>query len=248
MLAGEVDAARLLAETRPPEHLHAHEVRGRAPRRGARAGPAGHAAAAEHRLGEPRAPAPRLDRQPAAFAGFVALIGTGRLRVVAGDPRTRLDVVPCDEVAERIVEAAFVPPAPGALRIRHAVAGLDGALSLALCRERILASLPGRRRDSCTSGRRDARFHLAHALVPRAAGRSAPRSRSGFRRDPRLALALGRLRELQRAVNRDFAYFTHSTFDFRSSRPLEPPLDPARYLDTVCEGVERHLLRRERSR
>jgi hypothetical protein len=49
-------------------------------------------------------------------------------------------------------------------------------------------------------------------------------------------------------VNRDFAYFTHSTFDFRGSHPLEPPLDPAGYLDTVCEGVERHLLRRQGSR
>ena len=49
-------------------------------------------------------------------------------------------------------------------------------------------------------------------------------------------------------MNRDFAYFTHATFDFQTSQPLDPPLDPERYLATVCAGVERHLLRRERSR
>ena len=56
------------------------------------------------------------------------------------------------------------------------------------------------------------------------------------------------LRERQRALNRDFAYFTHATFDFETSRPLAPPLDPAQYLATVCDGVERHLIRRERPR
>jgi len=69
-----------------------------------------------------------------------------------------------------------------------------------------------------------------------------------IRGETRLALAARRLRERQRAANRDFAYFTHATFDFESSRPLQPPLDPALYLDTVCEGVERHLLRREFNR
>ena len=242
MLAGAVDAARLLAESGHPntytltkcvaEHLVAARAQGL---------PVTLLRPSIVSASRAR-PRPGWIDSPSALAGFVALIGTGNLRVLAGDPRTRLDVVPCDEVAERIVEAAFVPPAPGALRIRHAVAGLDGGLSLALCRERILRHFPDEARLAYV-GRRDARFHLAHALFHELPGFGASLALR-FRRDPRLALALGRLRERQRAVNRDFAYFTHSTFDFRSSRPLQPPLDPASYLDTVCEGVERHLLRR----
>jgi len=47
-------------------------------------------------------------------------------------------------------------------------------------------------------------------------------------------------------LNDDFAYFTHATLDFASAQP--PALEPARYLDTVCAGVSRHLMRRERPR
>jgi hypothetical protein len=57
-----------------------------------------------------------------------------------------------------------------------------------------------------------------------------------------------RLLERQRAIQRDFAYFTHASFDFETAAPLEPALDPASYLDLVCEGVGRHLLGRERRR
>jgi hypothetical protein len=187
----------------------------------------------------------------AAFAGFVALIGAGRLRVVAGDPATRLDLVPCDAVAERILDAAFAPPARGALAIRHAAAGLDGACSVALCRERILAHFVPRPVDAPVRlayvGRRGPRFHLAaafHHELPGLAAALALRLRG----DGRLAQVARRLRERQRAVNREFAYFTHATFDFRSAAPLAPRLEPAAYLDAVCAGVERHLRWRERSR
>ena len=245
MLAGDADAARLLADTGHPntytltkcvaEHLVA-----------ARAAGLPVTLLRPSIVSASRArPRPGWIDSTAAFAGFVALIGSGRLRVVAGDPRARLDVVPCDEVAERIVDAAFVPPAPGALRIRHAVSGLDGALSIALCRERILRHFAGAGEAWLAYvGRRDARFHLAHALFHELPGFGAALALR-LRRDARLARALGRLRALQRSVNRDFAYFTHSTFDFRGSQPLHPPLDPSGYLDTVCAGVERHLLRRE---
>jgi thioester reductase-like protein len=191
-------------------------------------------------------PAPGWVDSFAAFAGFVALIGAGRLRVVAGRPEARLDVVPCDAVAEAILEATFAPPAAG-LRIRHAVAGWDGSPSVALCRERILRHFARPEVRLAYVGPRGPRLRVAEALhheLPGLAAAAALR----LRREPRLALAARRLRERQRAVNRDFAYFTHASFAFEASAPLAPPLDPARYLDTVCAGVERHLLRRERGR
>ncbi len=181
-----------------------------------------------------------------AFAGFVAMIGAGRLRVIAGDPRTRLDIVPCDDVAERIVDAAFDPPAAGSVRIRHAVAGLDGTCSLDLCRERIERYFPMSVDGSPNVARvvrRGARFQLAQLVHQELPGIAASLGLM-LRRERRLAHALDRVRERQRVMNRDFAYFTHATFDFRTSRPLSPALDPVHYLDTVCAGVARHLVRR----
>jgi thioester reductase-like protein len=183
----------------------------------------------------------------AAFAGFVAGLGSGRLRVVAGDLRAHLDVVPCDAVAHRIVEAAFAPPPRGELRIRHAVAGLTGALPIQLCRERITAYFAANPVRGPGVGIRyvgspGIGFALAHALYHELpAARDA--LRAALARKPALAKAARTLAERQRATNRDFTYFTHASFDFQSSVPLDPPLDPANYLDVVCEGVSRNLLR-----
>jgi thioester reductase-like protein len=199
-----------------------------------------------------RWPSPGWIDSAAAFAGFVALLGSGRLRVVSGNLRARLDVVPCDAVAHRIVEAAFAPPTRGALRIRHAVAGLAGSLPLQLCRERITAyfekhPVRGPGVGIRWVGESRLGFRVAHALhheLPALGGSLA----ASLARQPSKARAARKLLERQRAANRDFTYFTHATFDFESSVPLDPPLDPASYLDVVCDGVSRNLLRTERRR
>jgi len=196
-------------------------------------------------------PRPGWIDSAAAFAGFVALIGAGRLHVVAGDPDARLDVVPCDAVADRIVRAAFAPPARGALRIEHAVAGLEGALPIHLCRERIVSHFTrnpagGRARVDYV-GPPGPVFRAAHALRHELPARAASLWLS-LRRQPRGVRAVQKLLERVRAIHSDFAYFTHATFDFESAVPLEPALEPAPYLDLVCEGVSRHLLQRERRR
>jgi len=195
-------------------------------------------------------PLPGWIDSAAAFAGFVAMIGTGRLRVVAGHRRARVDVVPCDEVAERVVAAAFDPARRGELRIRHAVSGLAGSLPIPLCRERIVgwfARHPvgaGEARLHFV-GRRGPLFHAAHALRHELPGLGAS-AWLALRRRPEKSQAAKRRLERQRTANRDFAYFTHATFDFETSQPLRPALEPGRYLDLVCEGVSRHLLRRGR--
>jgi thioester reductase-like protein len=251
LLAGTVDEARLLAETGHPntytltkclaEHLAALRARD-LPVTLVR--PSIVSASRTH-------PAPGWIDSPAAFAGFVAMIGAGKLRVLGGDPITRLDVVPCDAVADRIIAAAFVPPARGALRIQHCVAGLDGAISIALCREGIVGwflehPVNGTPRLEYV-GRRGPAFRAAHALHHELPARSSAlwlelQSRGDHAR------AVRRLAERQRAINDDFAYFTHATLDFACATPTLPAVDPVSYLDTVCEGVSRHLLRRERPR
>jgi thioester reductase-like protein len=193
-----------------------------------------------------RFPMPGWIDSPAAFAAFVTLLGTGRLRVVAGDPDVRLDIVPCDEVAQRAVFAAFEPPSPGAPRILHAVSGLEGASPLHLCREQIVAHFEAQPDDGrprvAWVGRRGPRFRLEHGLRHEIPLRAAAAWSMLALRSDRARMLL-RLLERQRAIHREFTYFTHATFDFRSSMPLDPPLEPAAYLKTVCAGVQRHLLR-----
>jgi len=188
----------------------------------------------------------------AAFAGFVALLGSGRLRAVAGDLAARLDVVPCDAVAHRIVEAAFAPPPRGELRIHHAVAGLSGALPIQLCRERITAyfeqnPVHGPGVDIRYVGRPGAAFCLAHTVHHELPGLRNV-TLATLAREPARARAARALVQLQRHTNRDFAYFANATFDFATSVPIDPPLVPAKYIDLVCEGVRTNLFRNRRER
>jgi len=195
-----------------------------------------------------RQPSPGWIDSAAAFAAFVVLLATGRLRVVSADPETCLDIVPCDDVAARIVDAAFAPPTEGAVRIRHAVAGAAGSTPLWLCREGIERHFaPGGQVRLAWMGRRGARFRVEHALRHELPARAAALW-FALRRDARSARGAKRLLEAQRQLHRDFGYFTHASFDFESSAPIEPPLDPRDYVATVCAGVERNLLRGGRRR
>jgi thioester reductase-like protein len=195
-------------------------------------------------------PTPGWIDSAAAFAAFVAMIGAGKLRVLAGDPNTRLDVVPCDVVAQRIVAASFAPPPRGELRIQHAVAGLARALPISLCRERIVAwfrdhPAGGRARVEYV-GRRGPALRAAQALRHELPARGAMFWHE-LQSRPNEARAMRKLVERRRVLNDDFAYFTHATLDFASA--ALPALEPARYLDTVCAGVSRNLMmRRERPR
>jgi hypothetical protein len=158
-------------------------------------------------------------------------------------------VVPCDVVAERIVAAAFAPPPRGAPRIQHAVSGLARSLPISLCRDRIVAffrdhPVGGRARVEYV-GRRGPALRAAHALRHELPARGAALWLELSSR-PNEARALRKLAERPRAINDDFAYFTHATLDFATA--ARSALEPKHYLDLVCEGVSRHLLRRRSGR
>jgi len=193
-----------------------------------------------------REPFPGWIDSHAAFAGFVALVGLGHLRVVVGRPETPLDVVPADLVARRVLEAAFAPaPHAGAVPIHHAVSGLALSPTIADCRTAIEGHF-GRHRlgtgprmvtvapDGTGTRLRAWRHHglplRAAALGLRALGRGRT-ARSARRLEQRIA-----------HLNRVFPYFTQQGFDFRGAPP-PAGFDPRSYLDVVCAGVRRHLLR-----
>lgn len=173
------------------------------------------------------------------FGGFVVLIGLGHLRVVAALPETRLNLVPVDIVADRMLDECRDAPANGSPVVRHAVASLAQSPRLMECWDQIREFYSIHRVDRRPViryvGPRGIRFHLAdllhHRLAVKFAGvRSPALRRSG-------AQLLSRLTYLNEA----FPYFTCNSFNFAASRPGEA-FEPSDYVTTVCRGIYRHVL------
>ena len=196
-----------------------------------------------------RHPFPGWIDSHAAFASIVAAIGTGQLRAVAARPEARIDLVPCDDVARATVDAALTHPTPGQLEIRHATAGWERSGTIAECRRGIESFFARHRVSGGPSvaylGPLGARFSLEELLRHRLPlAWSETRARIAQRHSRRNSLR--RLRERVLELNRVFPYFTHHSFDFRAARPvLDEDFSPGDYIETVCGGVHRHLLRQD---
>jgi 1-acyl-sn-glycerol-3-phosphate acyltransferase len=191
-----------------------------------------------------RHPFPGWIDSSAGFAGFVILLGLGHLRAVVADPETRLDLIPVDEAANRILlacdagDSAREDPA-----IHHAVAGLERSASVRECWERIRDFFSiyrvERRPAMGYLGPPGLRFALADRLHHRLAVAVARlRSARARRAGSQLLARLARL-------NDAFPYFTRNSFAFRSSAPLDESFDPRSYVTTVSRGVYRHIMGRD---
>ncbi len=183
----------------------------------------------------------------AAFAGFVALIGLGHLRAVNVDPSASLDIVPCDEVAHRLLDCAFVlDEEPGS--IRYAVAGRRHSNTIENCCRVIVDYFtrhPEERRAVLHwKGSAGWRFR-AHDLVHHKAPITAARFLATATGRKKAAKAATRLGATIESLHEAFPYFTHKTFDFRSSLPLPETFDREAYVAIACAGVGRHLLGRD---
>jgi thioester reductase-like protein len=179
----------------------------------------------------------------AAFAGFVALIGMGQMRVVRADPEVRPDIVPVDWVARGIEDACFGPEIP----IRHLVAGLENTPSYGDCLEVIDAYFAEHQAGERPPfvhymGRSGLRFVLHDWVWHR-----LPLIQARLAR--RRSVAAEQMQAQVDGVNDRFEYFTHRSFDFDCARPCsDSDFDPRRYIETVCLGVDSHLLRRMSAR
>jgi fatty acyl-CoA reductase len=183
-------------------------------------------------------PYPGWIDSPAAFALFVVQIGAGRMRAVIARPESRLDVIPCDTVVDRVIDVAFGkgPPRDGnAPLIRHAVAGPETSPMIRDCVKtvtRFFAQNPDTRRgskDQAASvrylGPDGLLYRLNHWLYHERGSKSR-----------RKALGIA-------ATNRLFSVFTQKTFQFQSSMPFDPPdFDASEYITTVCKGVAENLM------
>jgi alcohol-forming fatty acyl-CoA reductase len=190
-----------------------------------------------------RHPFPGWIDSTAGFGGFVVLMGLGHMRAVVGRGGTRLDVIPVDEVAARMLEECRTGRRGSAFAIRHAVAGLERSLTVRQCCDRITESYTVHSVDRMPAirylGPRGLRFALADGLHHRLPIAAAQLRSPALRRSGR------QLRARLTYMNRVFPYFTSNSFRFRSSRPLDQAFDSDAYVRMVCRGVYRHILDRD---
>ena len=172
------------------------------------------------------------------FGAFAVLIGLGHLRVVVGRPDARLDLIPVDDVSDRVIAEAHGATAP--TTIKHATAGKALSPTVAECWDEIhtyfrmhpIDRRPARR----YLGPAGPRFVLAEAIHHRIPIKFAELGSPLRRRQAkRLASRLDYLNDV-------FPYFTTRSFDFRSSHPLPADHQPRAFVRTVCRGLAQHVL------
>jgi alcohol-forming fatty acyl-CoA reductase len=181
----------------------------------------------------------------AAYTGFVALYLLGRLDVIVADPNTRLDIVPVDIVAERLVERAV--RARDVFDVTHVVAGLGRA-----CRVRELEPNARQVKRQFPTGARQARLRLRSPglgfalddLVSHQIPFAVADTVLGWRGDRGGRKQLARLRRAITSLQNSFAHFSRREYDFTEQSPWSWPrgFDPFDYHAAIVEGVYRHLL------
>ncbi|MEE2780220.1 MAG: SDR family oxidoreductase, partial [Myxococcota bacterium] len=194
----------------------------------------------------------------AGYAGFVALIGSGEMKVISGRPNSRLDVIPVDSVSERVIDCCLGVTDTELARdakepvIRHATSGVSMANSVATCANATVDFFQDhrirRRPGLIYVGRPGLRMALGEMRFHRL------RSTAGklwftATRQPKMKRLVSRVGDKLISINRSFPYFTQNTFNFQSSVPLDPEVyDREAYPYLVCRGVLRHLLRQDETR
>lgn len=182
----------------------------------------------------------------AAFAGFVCAIGGGVLHVVAGNPTTILDIVPVDDVSRLIINETLRPRKRAQeATILYAVAGLNHGMYLEKAANMVIYFFHNIRQSRkpwlSYVGSRNVSFFLheffAQTLPLKLA--SLWFAVCGNAKKRRATKSLGRKLS---GINAAFAYFTHNSFDFRSSEQLLEGFDSESYGKVVCYGVLKHLM------
>lgn len=209
-------------------------------------------------------PVPGWIDSKAAFAGFVATIGSGYLRLLNVDRETLLDLVPVDMVTARLIENTFsdrlglTPAQQNAQKfscdsvesvpIAYAVSGIERASKIENTYKAIVKfyrrNPVGRKASIEYAGSLNRKYLLNEWLyhkLPSQLGQSYFKLRKNDKQRRRLK----RLSSTIRYINDIFPYFTHNTFDFRPSTQLWPDYEPKVYVDLVCSGVYKHLMHRD---
>jgi 1-acyl-sn-glycerol-3-phosphate acyltransferase len=192
-------------------------------------------------------PLPGWIDSAAAFAGFILLIGAGHMRVLTADPNSLLDIVPCDVVSDRVLDATFGPQV--AWDVRYAVASKKHSNAIGQLVETIVQFFrrhPVDRRPHVEAVMpMSTAFRLHELRLHRVPGRLVRTwaKATGQKKLEKMATRVG---DKLKYVNRAFPYFTSKTFDFQPSRGIDDPAFNAHtYAELCCLGAYRHLMKRD---
>ncbi|WP_338864450.1 SDR family oxidoreductase [Myxococcus stipitatus] len=200
-----------------------------------------------------RTPFPAWLDSPAALAGCLLYSGLGVVRAFNADPSVRLDVVPVDVVATEVVRSVFGPmPRPGeAVPIVHAAMGIQRALRIDMAAASTIEWFKHRpgvvKTPDMFVGRKDHGFDSVD-FMRRELPVQLQKAVLALFGQSKAHRRLTRADEKVQYLNAGFSYFTHHTFDFVRSTPLEVPgFEPREYVRVVNQGLYRHLLSRDES-
>lgn len=190
----------------------------------------------------------------AAFAGCLIFTGLGLIKAWEANPNVRLDVVPVDVVAERVISAGFGNelPAPGQpTPIRLAAMGLQMAMRADYSTgstARFFEERPGAKAPPGVFIGGVQHGFLMQDLLRRALPVKLARTYFSLRGKPAQARQVEKLNSRVQELNAAFRYFIHHSFDFRPSQPVSlPGFSAPRYMDIVNRGMYKHLLGRDES-
>ncbi|KAM5349491.1 hypothetical protein ACJ41O_005996 [Fusarium nematophilum] len=186
-------------------------------------------------------PAPGWIDSKAAFAGLVLGFGSGVLRVVNGRPETKLDIVPVDVVAGRLIHEAFREDSRGLerpnARIVFSVATMEKSLTLGEACKMLEVFFKGTFRYIGPQSHVLNLYQFLHHYLPLRLYATLSRV-TGNKKKERIAKKAWRI---VRGMNAVFMPYTNHTHDFRSNEPMTP-VDPVEYLQTICRGVHGNLM------
>lgn len=186
-------------------------------------------------------PMPGWIDSKAAFGGLVLGFGSGVLRVINGRPEAKLDIVPVDVVAGRLIREAFRGTSGNIdkpdMRIVFSVSTKESSLTLGEACRLLEGFFKGSFRYIGPQGHILDIYQLFHHYLPFHLYAMANRIR-GNKDEERASKKSWRIVSGMNAV---FSPYTNYTHDFR---PMEPAVsfNPREYIKTVCSGVQRNLM------
>ena len=191
-------------------------------------------------------PSPGWIDSSATLAGFIVALGSGMLRVLDGNIKVVVDVIPVDLVAKTLIDEALSRKIEEhTSKIVYAVSTLKYGLGLESIRLTALLFFSGkpifRRAKLCYCGPRSLAYYF-HDFVQHKVPFFFAQRYYAIRRDEKRRRLAERGSRMVSALNRMFPYFLHHTFDFRPRAEVLENFDAKEYMELVCSGVEKHLM------
>ncbi|KAH6883876.1 male sterility protein-domain-containing protein [Thelonectria olida] len=186
-------------------------------------------------------PVPGWIDSKAAFAGLVLGFGSGALRVLNGRPGTKLDIVPVDVVADRLIYETFREDSQGIekpyARIVFSVATMEQSLNLREACKMLEAFFKRNFQYIGPQGHILDLYQFLHHYFPLHLYATVNRITGNRTKERAARKAL----KVVNGMNVVFNPYTNYTHDFRPNEPTVS-FDPTKYMQIVCGGVKRNLM------